>query len=439
MRFILVALVGLSLGCWTRAADAPASPATKPAAPAPKPPLNAKPFVDEIVYRFDETVFNTDFPKGHFEQERLVNAALGKPQVETTFYNAQFQPVAHVTTPGRYGAVVRATFADGSTFTGFYTLFKITRNFWWRTEHLQMAMKLSPAWNVDQALDDTHPAVVNAALTDLLGDSTKHNTKLAVLLAGLSEMKDAPDAERAGPKARDAAWWWELKKKTGLAHLYDYLTYLPDGYDADPAKKWPLILFLHGSGERGSDVRKVADTGLPQLIAQGQKFPAIIISPQCPANDWWNAQELSDLLDTVVAKYRVDTDRISVTGLSMGGFGTWDLALAEPERFSAIAPVCGGGDTLDAARLAKLPVWAFHGGQDAIVSTSMSVEMVKAIEAAGGKPHLTIYPKGPHWIWMDAYKTPALYDWLLAQKRGEPEVSVAGVPTVPDEWPAAKK
>jgi len=436
MQSLLVGLIGLSLCGRFGAADA-SKPAVPPTA---KAPLGAKPFLDDLVYRFDGSVFNSGFPKGGFEQENLVLRALGKPVVETTFYNAQFQPVTQPAGPGRYGAVVKATFPDGSSFTRCFTLFKMTKNIWWRTEHLQMTMKLSPAWDLDQAVADAHPALVNSALTGIVGDSTRHNTRLAVLLAGLSEMKlGDPDANRAGPEARNAAWWWELKKRTGQAKMYDYLTYLPPGYDKDPAKKWPLILFLHGSGERGSDVKKVAKNGLPKLIAKGEQFPAIIISPQCPAGDWWNSPELSDLLDQICAKFRVDKDRISVTGLSMGGFGTWLLALDHPDRFSAIAPVCGGGDPADAARLAKLPVWAFHGGQDPIVPTAMSVEMVKALEASGGKPHLTIYPKDGHDSWSDAYATPALYQWLVAQKRGEPEVSVAGVPTVPDEWPAVKK
>ena len=237
-----------------------------------------------------------------------------------------------------------------------------------------------------------------------------------------------PDLERTRPYARDTAWWWELKKRVGLAQVYSYLEYLPDGYEADTSKKWPLIMFLHGSGERGSNLQKVNNTGLPQLIARGKKVPAIIVSPQCPVNVWWSEPELSAFLDEVCAKYRVDTDRISVTGLSMGGFGAWALALEHPDRFSAIAPICGGGDPADAARLKALPVWAFHGGKDDVVSPQMSREMVKAIRNAGGKPHLTIFPKDGHDSWTDAYSMPALYAWLVAQKRGEAEVPTDGVP-----------
>jgi predicted peptidase len=134
------------------------------------------------------------------------------------------------------------------------------------------------------------------------------------------------------------------------------------------------------------------------------------------------------LLDDISVKYRIDPDRICVTGLSMGGFGTWALALAHPDRFSAIAPICGGGDPPDASRLKKLPIWAFHGGKDDTVPTELSVKMVEAVHKAGGHAHLTIFPNDGHNSWTDAYDTEALYAWLLAQKRGQKEVVTPGVP-----------
>jgi predicted esterase len=388
--------------------------------------MAAKAFLDDLVYRFSPSVFaGEQFPQGSFEADNFVNHAFGKPMVTTTFYNAQFQPVASAATDGRYGAVVKATFADGSTLTRFVTLYRGPKRLFWPLAHLKASMTFPPEWGVDPAVAAAHPEATSEMMTYILQESQRHNSGLAIMLAGLSEMKadGGPDVSRTGALARDEAWWWELKKRTGLAEPYAHQVYLPDGYDADTTKKWPLILFLHGSGERGSKLEVVSHTGLPQLIAQGQKYPAIIISPQCPANEWWNPAELSSLIDDVCAKYRVDTDRICVTGLSMGGFGAWSLALSEPERFAAIAPICGGGDTADAARLAKLPVWAFHGAKDDVVSPDMSREMVKAITAAGGKPHLTIFPNDGHFCWMDAYKMPELYTWLLAQKRGTPEAS----------------
>jgi len=120
----------------------------------------------------------------------------------------------------------------------------------------------------------------------------------------------------------------------------NYLLYLPKNYDSKPA--WPLVLFLHGAGERGDDLDLVKKHGPPKLVEAGKEFPFVLVSPQCPADHWWQPQELTALLDEIVEKQKIDKDRIYVTGLSMGGFGTWSLAAYSPKRFAAIVPVCGG-------------------------------------------------------------------------------------------------
>jgi predicted peptidase len=209
---------------------------------------------------------------------------------------------------------------------------------------------------------------------------------------------------------------------------YPYLIQLPDAYKAEPEKRWPLILFLHGSGERGDSLPKLNAQGLPKLIAAGKKFPAIIVSPQCPEDQGWKPPLLSQLLDEVSAKYLVDSDRVVVTGISMGGFGAWALALAYPNRFSALAPICGGGDPPNAARLKELPIWGFHGDKDNAVPVELAHEMINALRKAGGRPHFTLYAGVGHDSWTPAYDTAALYSWLLAQKRGEMEIITPGVP-----------
>ena len=143
----------------------------------------------------------------------------------------------------------------------------------------------------------------------------------------------------------------------------------------------------------------------------------IVISPQCPKGEWWNPATLSKLLDEVSANYRVDPDQVYVTGLSMGGFGTWSLAMHSPQRFAAIVPICGGGDENRAKEIAHIPAWIFHGGKDNVIPPSRSEKMEAALKAAGGTPKLTIYPDASHDSWTEAYNTEALYDWLLAQKR----------------------
>ena len=135
-----------------------------------------------------------------------------------------------------------------------------------------------------------------------------------------------------------------------------YLLSLPEGYGEDAARRCPLLLFLHGIGERGEDLERIKRHGLPRVIERGDRLPFIVASPQCPPGEWWDVGTLVALLDEVEERYAVDPDRIYVTGLSMGGYGTWRLALAQPERFAAIAPICGGGNPAQAQRIKHLPV-----------------------------------------------------------------------------------
>lgn len=194
-----------------------------------------------------------------------------------------------------------------------------------------------------------------------------------------------------------------------------YLLALPKNYETQ--EKWPLLLFLHGSGERGTDLDAVKKHGPPKLIAAGKEFPFIVVSPQCPSDKQWEPLELTALLDDLIAKYKVDVDRICVTGLSMGGFGTWRLAAYSPDRFAAIAPICGGGETYWAKRIAPIPVWAFHGAKDVGVPVERSQKMIDALVKEKAEPKLTIYPEAGHDSWTATYDNPEFYEWLLRQKR----------------------
>lgn len=201
-----------------------------------------------------------------------------------------------------------------------------------------------------------------------------------------------------------------------------YLLYLPADYEKDAKKKWPVIMFLHGIGERGDNLELVKKHGPPKLIEQGKDFDFIIISPQCPNDIWWSEQTdvLITLLDEIEAKYRVDTDRIYLTGLSMGGFGTWALAIRYQNRFAAIAPICGGGNRhMALRRLKNVPVWAFHGAKDDAVLVEESKVMVDAVNAAGGNAKFTIYPDAKHDSWTQTYDNPQLYEWFLSHKRSD--------------------
>ena len=195
----------------------------------------------------------------------------------------------------------------------------------------------------------------------------------------------------------------------------DYLLFLSEGYSKSK-QRWPLMLFLHGAGESGTNLDKLKILGPPKIVETRPDFPFVLVSPQT-AREGWNPDTLNALLDEVLRKYRVDKDRVYVTGASMGGSGTWRLAAAHPERFAAIVPVCGRGDPADAAKLARLPIWVFHGAKDPVVRIASEKAMVEAIEAAGGNVKFTIYPDAGHNIWTETYNNPELYEWLLKQKR----------------------
>jgi len=208
----------------------------------------------------------------------------------------------------------------------------------------------------------------------------------------------------------------------------NYLLFLPKGYDSKSKRRWPLILFLHGAGERGTNVWKVATHGPPKIATAQPDFPFIVVSPQCPDGQTWSKDVLLGLLDDIVARYAVDKGRVYLTGLSMGGYGTWDLGLSYPERFAAIVPICGGGQMITillsggnkAAALKSLGVWAFHGAKDPVVPPEESKRMVEALKRAGvPEVKFTVYPEAQHDAWTETYNNPALYDWLLQHERRE--------------------
>jgi predicted esterase len=206
-----------------------------------------------------------------------------------------------------------------------------------------------------------------------------------------------------------------------MSFTLKYLVYLPPEYNSSAETKWPLILFLHGAGERGDSLNMVKRHGPPKLVEEGRDFGFIIISPQCPSKQWWSADLLNRLLDEVITQYRVDEERIYGTGLSMGGFGTWDLASEYPQRFAAIAPICGGGHPEQAWNMRHLPVWVFHGAKDEVVSIGLSEIMVQSLKKYNGKVRYTVYPEAHHDSWTETYNNPELYEWFLQNKRFKPE------------------
>lgn len=202
-------------------------------------------------------------------------------------------------------------------------------------------------------------------------------------------------------------------------------------------KKYPLVIFLHGAGERGTDNQVQLVHGVKEFAKASSRkdFPCYLIAPQCPTGKkWvevdWSAKThktpgepsesmslLIQLLDKLQKSEAIDPARIYVTGLSMGGYGTWDLLCRHPEKFAAGVPVCGGGDEAQAKKIANLPIWVFHGAKDTAVIPERSRNMVKALEASGGKPKYTEYPDVAHNSWDKAYSDPEMMKWLFSQKR----------------------
>jgi len=197
----------------------------------------------------------------------------------------------------------------------------------------------------------------------------------------------------------------------------NYLLALPVNYEKDTTASWPLVIFLHGSGERGNDLEKVKKNGPPKLVDQGKKFPFILVSPQAGPEAGWDAETLYHLEQYLKKEYRVNNDQVYLTGLSMGGYGTWDLAMKHPEEFAAIAPICGGGDASTAWKLRNIPIWCFHGAKDNVVPLAASENMVKAAKEYNTNVKFTVYPNADHNSWEASYNNDSLYAWLLSKKR----------------------
>ena len=206
-------------------------------------------------------------------------------------------------------------------------------------------------------------------------------------------------------------------------------------YEKD-TQKYPLVLFMHGAGERGSD-NSVQLTYIDAVFGGKEfqeKHPCFVLAPQCPNELKWVevswsldshiqpeitsfSMELTmEILDELISKYPIDTDRLYVTGLSMGGFGTWDIISRYPNKFAAAIPICGGGDENTAFAIHKTPIWAFHGAKDKAVKTSRTQNMINAIKDVGGDPKYTEYPNLGHLCWNEAYATDGLFDWLFSKK-----------------------
>lgn len=207
-------------------------------------------------------------------------------------------------------------------------------------------------------------------------------------------------------------------KTVSISTEYGYLLFEPSNLELQENAKLPLIVFLHGAGERGDSLDLVKVHGPPKLVDKNKDFPFMVLSPQCAEGEWWEAQKLDLLLDEIVSRYPVDKNRIYLTGLSMGGYGSWDLVQLRPDRFAAVAPICGGSlmNAFMAKKMKAVPTWTFHGAMDSVVPLEGTTRIVKALKDAGADVQFTIYPMAGHDSWTETYDNPELFSWFLSHR-----------------------
>ncbi|HMB63522.1 MAG TPA: prolyl oligopeptidase family serine peptidase [Eudoraea sp.] len=211
----------------------------------------------------------------------------------------------------------------------------------------------------------------------------------------------------------------EGEKETVVVENLRYYLYYPEEYKIQKEKNFPLLLFLHGGGESGDSLGSLKSNGPPKLITEGKSFPFLILAPQNPhKKKWWNTRAVMQLLDTIVESNRVDNNRIYLTGLSRGGGAAWEMAVQYPDKFAAMAVVCGMTPIPYASWINRdMPIWVFHGTEDASISYSESEEMVNKLRSMGYDVKFTTYEGVGHSSWVQAYTTQELYEWFLKQRR----------------------
>lgn len=250
--------------------------------------------------------------------------------------------------------------------------------------------------------------------------------------------KESTQNYRHGRKHGKCIWWnadgsvhHERLFKNGLNQdpkevQYQYISYTPDDYDLDTTKQWPMIIYLHGGTPRGTDLKRLYAYGIPDQIYRGREFPFVIVAPQCPLNHRWSTDHWFDrFFEEVTTKYRVDRNRVYLTGVSLGASGTWFLAERYSDRFAAIAPIAGFTSHIDSIHqsfelLKDMPIWAFHGRSDLVVQFEETERMVGQLKGIGSRIRFTALPNVGHEIHWSVYTGNELYEWFLKHDRSQP-------------------
>ncbi|HEX4140539.1 MAG TPA: prolyl oligopeptidase family serine peptidase [Candidatus Methylacidiphilales bacterium] len=393
---------------------APVSVSSAPLNPEQKrlDALKAQPLAVNSVFSGDK------FPKIDIFNRELVEAAVGPVTQSVRYFDAQWNEVTAPTGSGRYGAMATFTAGGGFTWTRRITLYKTPQPYSRPRNPYQVIVEFPPAFGIPPALALREYWNIRTAASRAFGEGDSGDDYLARTLAGLRDIAADPARWQGFSYYYiDRAWWAGLGRHLGENQDYQYLSYFPPDYDKDPKHRWPLLLFLHGSGERGHDLKMLNKWGPLTWVGPAHPEPMIIIEPQCPDDEWWDPARLARLLDQVSAQYRVDPKRLYVTGLSMGGYGTLEFAAVYPQRVTALASLSGGEDPALAPRLKGIPSWFFHGAEDDVVPPSMSIDLAHALQKLGAPAELTLYPGVGHGTWDMTYNHPALYSWFLSQSK----------------------
>jgi predicted esterase len=336
------------------------------------------------------------FPPVQWDNPYRVRRLLGEFPLQVAWFDVQGTNVTAPKKAGWYTAV-----AEGTTPDGIHV--RRAKRFYGKVEG-QSQVPLPPATAGRPSRLSEEP------LTEWVAQGPEGSMAVSYVTPGYTA---APE-----PTARPGKQAQCFDRFVSRGESCLYWLYLPEGY-GQKDRKWPLILVLHGSFQQGRDLSRIG-TPIPPNVEEIRKdFPFVVVTPQCPDEyDAWPSELLVDLIDEMVLKYHVDARRVAVTGVSLGGRGSWSVAVDYPERFAAVVPVCGTYDHPERiGRLKNTPVWAFHGDQDTTVAFGPVKKMVESLQAQGGNVKFTIYPGAGHGISGMAYRTKELYDWLLQQAR----------------------
>ena len=375
--------------------------------------------IKDVEVVFNPAVFTSSvFPTCDVAQPALLETLLGRYSIHTTFYDAQFRPVVHASTPGRYGAVVKIVTAS-KTLERLVTLFRLPEELGADRPTETAALVLPTRFGLDAGVQVQQSAVMNSFLGRLLREGESNGEDQAIVFSWLFETAPgAPKAvARTDPWSSNTRWAIQLRKAIGKLERYNYVIHLPDNYNESTEKRWPLLIELHGSGAELKSFEAYQTAAQNSHQACKKDYPAIVVFPRNSDTDRtrWTPALLNLLIDELLVQHKVDSRRIYLTGFSLGAYGTWATALEAPERFAAIVPIAGAGDKGDVLRLKDMPIWVFHGTKDEAVPFARSQEMVDALKAVGSSVKFTIYQDQGHGIMGAAMGDPDFYPWLFRQ------------------------